>query len=133
MDDLSTARALGWASLAIAATEILGQGVVEKDLLGIDPHPVQLPALGLREAVAGITILSQHAVTPTLAAGLWSRVAGDAMDVALLAAAAVRTRRPVALTFSTAMVLGITALDVCTAIRVQRTLAERMRQTAPDR
>lgn len=124
MNDLRTARALGWASLAIAAVEIVGEGVVERDLLGIDDHPTLLRALGLREAVAGATILSQKAVTPTLAAGLWSRVAGDAMDLALLAAAGVKTRRPAALAASTLMVLGITALDVVAAVRIQRRLSD---------
>ena len=122
MDDFKTARALGWTSMAIAATEILGQGVVERDLLGIDEHPALLKALGMREAVAGATILSQKTITPTLAAGLWSRAAGDAMDLALLAAAGVRTRRPAALAASTLMVVGITALDIYAAVRVQQRL-----------
>lgn len=122
MDDVKAARALGWASLGIAATEVFGQGYVEKELLGIDEHPHLLQALGAREAIAGVTILSQTAVTPTLAAGLWSRVAGDAMDIALLATAAAKTRKPVSLAANTLVVLGITALDVYLALRVQKKL-----------
>lgn len=124
MQDIKAARALGWASLGIAATEVFGQGYVEEELLGIDEHPHLMQALGAREAIAGVTILSQKSITPTLAAGLWSRVAGDAMDLALLATAATRTRKPVTLAANTLVVLGITALDVFYAIRVQRQLAQ---------
>lgn len=124
MNDLEAARALGWASVAIAATEIAGQGAVEHELIGIDEHPQLMRALGARELAAGVTILSQKSVTPTLAAGLWSRVAGDAMDLALLALAGKTTRKPGALAASTAMVLGITALDVIYALRISQRLAE---------
>ena len=123
MTDLQVARGLGWVSLAIAATEILGQGTVERDLLGIDEHPLLVPALGVREAVAGVTLLSQQAITPTLAAGLWSRVAGDAMDLSLLAAAAPHTRRPGGFVANTLVVLGLTVADVYYALRVTRRLA----------
>ena len=122
MSDLQAARGLGWLSLAIAATEILGQGTVEQDLLGIDEHPLLLPALGVREAVAGVTLLSQHQITPTLAAGLWSRVAGDVMDLSLLAAAAGHTRKPSSFAGNALVVAIITALDVYYAARVQRRL-----------
>ena len=124
MQDVTFARALGWASLLIAATEIFGQGRVEHDLLGIKDHPTLLKALGLREAAAGATILSQTTLTPLLAAGVWARVAGDAMDLGLLAAAVPSNRKPGALTASTMMVLGITALDVLCAVRVQRALKQ---------
>jgi hypothetical protein len=122
MKDIHAARALGWASLAIAATEIVGEGTVEKDLLGIDDHPALLPALGVREAIAGVTLLTQKQITPALAAGLWSRVAGDAMDLALLALAAPKTRRPAGFAAATAAVIGLTAADLYYAFRVQRRL-----------
>jgi hypothetical protein len=122
MKDLKAAHGLGWASLAIAATEIFGQGTVERDLLGIDEHPLVLPSLGVREAIAGITLLSQKKITPTLAAGLWSRVAGDVMDLSLLAAAAPHTRKRSSFASNTLAVLAITALDVYYAARIQRRL-----------
>ena len=122
MKDLTAARGLGWASLAIAAIEILGQGTVENELLGVDEHPLLMRSLGVREAIAGFTLLSQKKITPTLAAGLWSRVAGDAMDLSLLAAAAPHTRKPSSFASNCLAVLGITALDVYYAARVQRRL-----------
>ena len=123
MTDLQAARGLGWLSLGIAAAEILGHGFVEERLLGVDEHPLLMPALGVREAVAGVVLLSQKRITPTLAAGLWSRVAGDAMDLSLLAVAAPRTRRPGGLFANTLVVLGIAAVDVYYALRVTRRLA----------
>jgi hypothetical protein len=122
MKDIEAARALGWASFGVAATEILGEGTVEQDLLGIDKHPLLMIALGLREAVSGATILTQKEITPTLAAGLWARVAGDAMDIALLTLAATRTRRPGGLALAAASVLGLTVADVYYAVRIQRRL-----------
>jgi hypothetical protein len=56
---------------------------------------------------------------------MWSRVAGDALDVAKLGAAARKTDNPGGLSFATAMVLGITAMDVMYAWRLQK------RQSAP--
>jgi hypothetical protein len=125
MNDLKTARALGWMSMGIAAAEILGRGWVERKLLGIHEHRQLMLGLGIREATAGATILSQRKVTATLAAGLWSRVGGDAMDLALLATAAPRSRRRLSLGANTLLVLGVTALDVCCAWRVQRHLLQR--------
>jgi hypothetical protein len=46
-------------------------------------------------------------------------VAGDAVDLAMLGAAARKSDNPGGLAFATAMVLGITALDVMYAIRLQ--------------
>jgi uncharacterized membrane protein len=67
---------------------------------------------GLREIAAGITIFSQKKPS----GGLWSRVAGDALDLASLGVAftspsAKRGR----VAFATANVLAVTALDLIAA------------------
>lgn len=131
MDDLKMARGLGWASFGIAAAEALAPDQIEEEL-GIDDHKVLFQALAAREAAAGVTLLSQTSVTATLAAGLWSRVAGDAMDLALLGMAAAKTRNPNGLATVTAMVAGITALDVWVALRVQKRLTRRAASVAAD-
>jgi hypothetical protein len=115
MTETDTAKALGWASVGIALTEIVGRRVLEKKL-DLGRHPTLLRSLGLRELASGVGILSQDDPTPWV----WSRVAGDVMDLALLAAAARRNRRPGWLGFATVMVLGITALDVMTAVRLSK-------------
>jgi uncharacterized membrane protein len=73
--------------------------------------------MGLREIAAGVGILSQRRPS----AWMWGRVAGDALDLALLGAAmksddAHRTR----LLSASAAVLGVTALDVYTSSRLGR-------------
>ncbi len=120
MDNTQAARMLGWASIGIGLTEIAAPHLVERQLGVCEcEHTTLLRAMGLREIASGLTILSQDGPTDTMAAGLWSRVAGDALDLALLGAAASRTRNPGGLAVATAMVLGITALDVLVARWVQ--------------
>src|SRR6476469_11061106 len=76
-----------------------------------------LRAFGAREIASGIAILSQ----PDRARWLWSRVGGDALDLAWLGRAmndrdAERDR----LGMAAAAVAGVTALDVLAAQRLQR-------------
>src|SRR6185503_5589222 len=111
MNDVSASRALGWASIGIGLTEIAATDWLQEQL-GVDDHDTLLKALGAREIASGVTILSQRQPSPTLTAGLWSRVAGDAMDLALLGAAATESRNPTGLGTAIAMVLGVTGLDV---------------------
>ncbi len=67
---------------------------------------------GLREIASGIAIFSQKKP----AAGVWSRVAGDALDLASLGAAASSPNaKKGRLAFATANVLAVTALDVICA------------------
>ena len=112
------ARALGWASIAIGLTEILFPRWLSR-LIGIEDRPGLMRAMGVRELVSGMTILTEDEPTAQLSAGVWSRVAGDALDLTLLGIAAKKTTNPGGLTFATAMVLGITALDVIYAIRLE--------------
>lgn len=132
MNALKTARALGWVSLAIAATEFFGRKSVGPRLLGINEHPHLMRGLGLREAAAGATILSQHQVNPTLEAGLWSRVAGDVVDLTLLAFAATQTRKPLAFLSNALTVTGITVLDICCACAVHQQLKDKILESKPE-
>lgn len=84
------ARALGWFSLGIGATQIAAPGKVSS-LIGIVPDDQWVTtqrALGVREIASGTGVLVQG--NPT--ASMRARVAGDLMDLALLGAA-LRTRR----------------------------------------
>ena len=118
MNDVDAARMLGWASIGIGLTEIAAPHLVERQL-GVGDHAALLRTMGMREIASGLTILSQDEPNATMAAGLWSRVMGDAVDLALLGAAATRTYNPGGLAVAAAMVLGITALDVLYAQRLQ--------------
>jgi uncharacterized membrane protein len=85
-----------------------------------DPSSAQallLRGLGLREIVSGVGILTR----PHPSGWLWSRVAGDAMDLSLLglALASRRANRP-RLVAATAAVLAVTALDIFASVEFTR-------------
>ena len=106
------ATALGWFSIGLGLAEVLAPKGLAK-LIGVrDDYPVLFRILGLREIASGVGILTQ----PKPAGWLWSRVAGDALDLSLLCAAlnsddSDRAR----IGMATAAVIGVTALDVLNA------------------
>jgi len=109
---MKLARGLGWFSVGLGLTELLFPKVIA-NISGVSSKRTGLIRLyGLRELAAGIAIFSQEKP----AEALWSRVAGDALDLASLGLAftspeAKRGR----LAFATANVLGVTALDIMCA------------------
>ena len=120
--DADGARALGWASLAIGLTELAAPKVVSK-LLGIDDTPQTrgvLRVLGVREIGHGVGILTEDEPNGKLTGAVWSRVAGDALDTALLAKAAVKTKKPASFALVSAAVMGIGLLDIYYAQRLTR-------------
>ena len=105
---------LGWFSLALGIAELAAPHGVAR-FIGVAPTERTIATLrsyGTREIGAGMAILAQ----PGRAAWLWSRVAGDALDLATLAGAmtAPTTHRGRA-TFAAAAVLGVAALDLVCA------------------
>ena len=77
------ANALGWFSIGLGISHLLAPRAVAR-VAGISNHPVLLRTIGVREIASGVGILSQSRPT----GWLWSRVAGDALDLALLGLAA---------------------------------------------
>ena len=76
-------RALGVASFALGAPLLAVPGRVAR-AIGLDDTPgtrALARGVGVRELAAGAGILAQRRPVP----GLWARVAGDGMDLALLA------------------------------------------------
>ena len=107
------ARGLGWFSIGLGLAELVAPRVVAKLCGGQGKHTGLIRLYGLREVAAGIMIFSQGRKP---AAGLWARVAGDAIDLATLALAAANPRtNKVGVAFATVNVLGVTALDVLCA------------------
>jgi hypothetical protein len=108
------ARGLGWFSIGLGLAEIFTPGALAR-AIGIKDGPITrttMLACGAREIMAGIGILSQRRPRGFV----WARVAGDAVDLALLGNAMSskhndRDRVAVA----TAAVSVITLLDVFTA------------------
>ena len=75
-------KALGWFSLGLGLMEILAPRTVTRRL-GMEGHEGLVRAYGAREIGAGILSLS---VSGERSLGLWSRVAGDALDIATVMA-----------------------------------------------
>jgi hypothetical protein len=130
--NIQAAKVLGWASLAIGATELAATDWLE-DQMGVDDHRGLIRAFGLREIAAGVTLLAQPGLNKTLAGGMWARVAGDALDLVALAAAAPTTRRPMGLAAVAAMVVGVTVADVFVGLGVQGDLARATARSAAAR
>src|SRR5215216_6937047 len=106
------AKGLGWFSVGLGLAELLAPRAIA-NISGVSKTRTGLIRLyGLRELASGIAIFSQEKP----AEAVWSRVAGDALDLASLGVAftspeAKRGR----LAFATANVLAVTALDVICA------------------
>ncbi|HYO26159.1 MAG TPA: hypothetical protein VEQ85_14560 [Lacipirellulaceae bacterium] len=116
------ARALGWASIGIGVAELASPERVEH-MLGIDhqgSHAGILRVLGVRELMHGIGILTAAPDNGQLTTGIWSRVAGDALDTALLGLAATKTKRPGSFAVVAAMVTAIGVADLYYAIKASR-------------
>ena len=107
------ARGLGWFSVGLGLAELLAPRAIA-NISGVPNARTGLIRLyGLRELASGIAIFSQQNPGPAV----WSRVAGDAIDLATLGAAAARSSgvNKGRLAFATANVLAVTALDVMCA------------------
>jgi uncharacterized membrane protein len=111
------ARGLGWFSLALGVAQVAAPRRVAR-LIGIEDdgkHAAAMLAVGLREIATGVGILTR--ARP--AGWLRARVAGDALDVALLLAAKSTERSRVAA--AVAAVAGVAVPDVVESRRLGRT------------
>ena len=105
------ALGMGWFSLALGAAELLCARPIAR-ALGMQGRE-GLPRLyGLREIASGLGIF---AAARKPAPWMWGRVAGDALDLATLAAAVSGNPRKAQIALAFAAVAGATAVDVATA------------------
>jgi hypothetical protein len=121
------ARNLGWFSIALGVAELFAPGRVARTA-GVEGRERLLQGYGLREIQSGIWALSD-----TPAPAIWSRVAGDLVDLATLMAGpkdgsgdgqSNRNR-----TMAIAAVLGITAIDLVTALALTSETTEKKGET----
>jgi hypothetical protein len=120
MDDRQLARGLAAFSIGLGLAELLAPRQVAQ-LAGIgEGHERLLQAMGLREITSGLGIMQGQPAT-----FLWSRVAGDALDLALLAAAwrSDRSDRE-RLQYAIAAVAGVTVFDVLASVLQSRDFSE---------
>jgi hypothetical protein len=115
LSTVAFARALGWFSIGLGLAEILMPRQLG-ELAGVGrSHRAMLPALGFREIAHGLGIM--QSAKPTTA--VWTRVGGDALDLAYVGASFVsddsNKRRLIGTTIA---LLGVTALDILCAQRL---------------
>lgn len=113
------ARGLGWFSLALGAAQVGAPKVVNR-LIGVattDASKDLMRAIGVREFAAGVGILTRGRP----AGFLWARVAGDAMDLALLGNGLTSGSNKGRAGVAAAAVAGVTALDVVAVARRRAT------------
>ena len=104
------AFALGWFSIGLGVTELVAPERITR-ALGMEGREALVRAYGMREIGSGILSLSidKHV-------GLWSRVAGDALDIATVATA-LRDDNPKRnnVAIGLTMLAGVALLDLAVA------------------
>jgi uncharacterized membrane protein len=114
------ARGLGWFSIGLGLAELIVPDAIAR-LVGSRNHSWLIRSYGLREIAAGVGLLTAARQTPWL----WSRVAGDVVDLASLGAVAESRRKHRGKTIAAmASVAGVTVLDVCCAARFSKAGSE---------
>jgi uncharacterized membrane protein len=109
------AKGLGWFSVGLGLAELLAPRAIA-NISGVSKTRTGLIRLyGLRELASGIAIFSQEKPTEAM----WSRVAGDALDlVSLGVACTAPDAKRGKITFATINVAAVTALDVICAMQL---------------
>ena len=112
-DGRSLARALGWFSIGLGVAELVAPDRITA-FIGVDHERATLIRFfGLREIASGIGILANHSGPEPW---IWSRVAGDAVDLASLGAAmASEESRRGNIALAMTAVAGALALDLACA------------------
>ncbi|HEU4727418.1 MAG TPA: SRPBCC family protein [Kofleriaceae bacterium] len=118
-DGSRLSRGLGLFSLGLGLTELAAPEALAR-AIGVEPDgrtSTALRVLGMREILSGIGVL----LKPRRSLPLWARVAGDAIDLGVMAWAA-RSRRTSMQRLGAAFVAvaGVAALDVIASRRVAR-------------
>lgn len=110
----SIARGLGWFSIGLGVAELLAPKALGR-ATGGEGHENLVRACGAREAATGLGILCSSNPAPWV----WARVAGDALDLATLAAGARRGPKS-GVTFALAAVAGVMVADLICARALSR-------------
>jgi hypothetical protein len=106
----SLATGLGWFSIGLGVAQLAMPDRVNR-LIGVHPTEANRDLqrlIGAREIAAGVGLLA----TDQRPGFLWARVAGDAMDLALLGRALMAESDTPRAAMATAAVAGVTALDI---------------------
>src|SRR3954468_17524138 len=112
--DRSLSAGLAMFSIALGTVELIAPRLLSR-VIGLEPRPSTMRMLGLREIATGIGMLTR----PSAPTGPAARVAGDAVDLAVVAFSpslrpGTRLRRIAAL----AALAGVAAIDLYAARRL---------------
>lgn len=121
-----SALGLGLFSLALGAAEVLMPRRIAR-AAGIDGLAPAVRAYGVREIVAGCGLLLARNKAPWM----WARVAGDALDLATLAAGARSGGSAVNAGVAMGVVAAVTAADIACARALSQ--AQQAAQASPPR
>ena len=110
------AHGLAWFSIGLGLAELLAPRAIAR-FIGVRGRNTSLIQLfGLREIASGIGIFAQESQGQRPSEAVWSRVAGDVMDLAALATSAASPgSRKGRVAFAAFNVLTVTGLDVVCA------------------
>jgi len=116
IDPRRLSQALGWMSIAIGLAEVFAPRAVGR-AIGVGDRPALLRLCGVREVINGVGLLSERMPAKWAKA----RVAGDALDLAMLGAAARGSRSDsTRIALAATVVTGITALDIFASRQLDR-------------
>ncbi|MHA6718599.1 hypothetical protein ACX40Y_04020 [Sphingomonas sp. RS6] len=116
MDYRKIGFGLGLFSIGLGIAELVASKRIARGLAA-DEQDGLVRAFGAREMLAGAALLAN----PAHSVRVWNRVAGDAMDIAALGLAARRAPDNKAVWGAIAFVAAATAIDVVTALGLDRT------------
>ena len=111
MNEIQLSKGLGLFSLALGAAELF-YGRTIKRALGLPMPSSFVRAFGAREMLAGFTAIAH----PDNAGPIGMRIAGDALDLAVLGVALLPSnKRRNAAALATIAVVGVTVMDFAVA------------------
>jgi hypothetical protein len=119
MQTRTLGRSLGLFSLGLGLAEVAMPRRMARAIGAEDDDAAKnaMIAAGVRELAAGVGVLAR----PGRSAPFWARLAGDALDLGMLAwFARSKLRRPERLALAAAAVIGAAALDALAARRAAR-------------
>jgi uncharacterized membrane protein len=116
---IKRARGLALFSMGLGLLQVSAPGFLARFVGLRDDRRTRnaLTAVGFRELATGLGLLAR----PSSASWLWARVAGDAIDLALLGrAVGGGPKHPARLAAASAAVLGVAVLDAASAAKLSR-------------
>jgi uncharacterized membrane protein len=114
LNRIDPAQSLGFLSIGLGVAGILAPSALGR-AMGMQRYSALLPLVGIREIAVGAGLLAQR---DRPAPWLWSRVAGDAMDLALIGTALRPSNPARGRTMGAfAVVAAITAVDIAASLR----------------